>query len=137
MRKATLVLLLVAMIAGCASSAPDPRGAMIDFDARVAGTIFFGAGDTAPATIEVGFVNRGTQPVTVRRVRVETPTMQQLTIGPIERNFREVIEPGGTSTLTIFATARTIVRDPREPLSMRITVQYEDAAGTFREIYTR
>lgn len=138
MRRTSLLLMVVLLVsAGCASSKQDSRAENVDFDARLANTVFFGGGNVASAPVEVLFSNRGTEPIRVRRIRLETPTMTQYSLDLLDRSFNELVEPGKSVVLTLFATARTTIRDPREPLTMRFTVEYEDSKGRFREIYTR
>ena len=136
MRLASLSLLLVLAIA-CASGgtsrpADMPRPGV---DIRQSGALFFGSGSTAPAFLEVAVTNLGSQPLIVRRVRIDSPGMAQYGLQPTERVFRETIAPGDTKSVQITPTAVTTTSRPSEPLTLRAIVYFESNGRSFREIY--
>src|SRR5688572_29315783 len=91
--------------------------------------IFFGSGNTAPATIEVRVLNRATVPIRIRRIEVESPGMMQYGIQRTVRDFGETIPPGESKSVSVFATAITTVRRPTEPLTLRAVVDFEAPGG--------
>ena len=107
-----------------------------DVQVRV-GEIFFGSGTTAPLPIDVAVINTGTQPIAVRRVFLETPSMMQFGIYPFERIFNETIEAGGTGYFQMSPTAwasRSRLT-PNEPLNLRVWVDFESGGVHWRDLY--
>ena len=132
-----LLLSLVLMLAGACGSAGVSRPATIAkpyVEAVLTHDIFFGSGTSAPAAIEVRVHNNATQPITIRRVELSSPGMVQYGILPIAREFRQVVAPGETKGVTVFAMAVTTVRRPNEPLAIRSIVHFEAAGTRWREI---
>ena len=91
----------------------------------LANSLFFGSTDSAPANIDVVVTNRATVPITVRRIDVDSPGMSTYTLRRVARDYREVIAPGETKRLTVFATAVTAVSRPTEPLTIRAFIDFE------------
>ena len=142
MRYRSLALVTVfAFTIACASSNTAQRPANIsrpDIDAELANHVFFGGGSSAPATIDVTVKNTATEPITVRRIEVDTPDMTEWGLVRQSRSYAEVIEPGGTKAITFFGTATTITRERNEPLTFRTTVDFETAGGVvWREQLTK
>ncbi len=79
--------------------------------------------------------NPGSQPLRVRRVRIESPGMATYGIRPVERVFNEAIDPGATHTLRVDAMAVTSTTRPTEPLTIRATVYFDVNGKAFREFY--
>jgi hypothetical protein len=133
---APLLLLFIAI--GCATGGATRPAGMSRPEAQIrqTGSIFFGSGSEAPAFFEVDISNTGEQPLTVRRIRVESPGMAQWSLVPLNRVYRETIAPGGTKTLALTATAVTRSSRPVEPLSVRVTIDFEAEGKSFREMYT-
>ena len=134
MRRLTLFALV--FILGCGSSGgtrpkniPKP-----DVTAELTHDVFFGSGSTAPASIEVQARNRAGVPIELRRVEVSSPGMLEWGIVPMARDFREVIGPGKTKSVTVFATAETTVRRPTEPLTIRAIIDFEANNVRWREV---
>jgi hypothetical protein len=137
MRRGISLLFLLTLVIGC-ETAKSVRPATIpqpDIEARLVHPLHFGAGDTAPATIEVRVTNRGQVPIMARRVEIESPGMRQYTLDRGVRDFRETIQPGETKALTIFsrATALTTV-NPDEPLMIRAIVELSAGESVWREV---
>ena len=142
MRYRTLALVtLLAFVISCASSNTARRPATIsrpDIDADLASQVFFGGGSSAPATIDVTVKNTSTEPITVRRIEVDSPGMTEWGLMRQSRSYAEVIEPGATKTLTFFGTATTITSARNEPLTFRTIVDFESAGGIqWREQMTK
>ena len=135
-RIVTFLLLLTAL--GCSHVKNTSRPSTIpqpDLNARLAHSIFFGSSSTAPATVDVFVGNRATVPITVRRIEVDSPGMGEYALIRTTRAFREVIAPGQSKTLTVFATAETTVRRPTEPLTIRAVIEFEaEGQARWREI---
>jgi hypothetical protein len=133
MRSTLVPLVLIAAI-GCASGGRPASVAAPQIRTRVAGTIFFGSGSTAPVTLEVAITNRADVPIKIREVEVTSPGMAQYGIYTARRIFGEEIAPGQTRSLTLFTTAVTRVRNPTEPLTLRTMITIEAEGTRFREI---
>jgi hypothetical protein len=134
------LLFLVALVVVACSSTGNSRPANIaapEVRAGLAGTVFFGSGSTAPANIDVSVTNRATVPITLRRVEVDSPGMSTYGLVRSARTMRETIAPGETKSVTIFATAVTNVRNPSEPLTLRVIADFETGKDRWREISTR
>ena len=127
-------LLLLAIACGSANTANRPPGVtQPDIDLEIANEIFFGSGSTAPATIDVRITNTSPQPITVRRIDVESPSMTEWGLPRQSRVYNEVIAPGETKPITFFATARTITSRRSEPLSYQARVEFEAAGQRWQE----
>jgi hypothetical protein len=136
MHRRVSLLFLVALIAAC-GSAGSGRPASIaapEIRADVAGTIFFGSGSTAPANIDVEVTNVANVPITLRHVEVDSPGMGTYALQRASRIVRETIAPGETNRVTVFATAVTTVRNPSEPLTVRVIAEFETGKDRWREI---
>jgi len=135
MRRLLIPLLLVA--AACASmNRPDTPGRP-EVGVRQLGTLFFGSGSTSPVTFEVGVRNAAAEPIQLLRVRLESsPSMAQYSTNPVERVLNETLAPGQVKSISLTATARTLTRNPTEPLSMRAFVEYSSGGTRHRELYT-
>jgi hypothetical protein len=128
--RAFALLPLLAIVLACASGNTAQRPASIsrpEIDAKLANDVFFGGGSTAAVTIDVLVHNTAAEPITVRRIEVDTPGMTEWGIVRQSRNYTDVIEPGATKSLTFFGTAQTITRDRNEPLTFRTTIDFESA----------
>lgn len=135
MRRALTFLFLLTLACASSKSARPATIAQPDIDARLVHQVFFGSGTSAPATIEVRVLNRATVPVMVNRVEIDSPGMGQYTIGRTMRDFKQVVQPGETKALTVFATAyaQTTV-NPSEPLMLRAIVEFSAGDAVWREI---
>ena len=137
MHRTVTLLLLFAVIAGCSNTATTGRPSTIpqpDLDARLTHELFFGSSSTAPATIEVTVGNRGSVPIVIRRVEIDSPGMGQYAILRTIRDFHEEVPPGQQKAVTVFATAQTTVRRPTEPLTLRAIIEFESGEHRWREI---
>jgi hypothetical protein len=132
MRIRTFALLLIAAsVIACASNTAQ-RPANIsrpEITAELANDVYFGGNSTAPATIDVTVRNTSGEPITVRRIEVDTPDMTEWGLVRQSRSYGEVIEPGATKAITFFATASTIASARNEPLTLRTTVEFESAGN--------
>src|SRR6185295_11041482 len=129
MRRLLLPLLLL-LASACASANRPSTPGRPEVAMHQVGTLFFGSGSTAPITFEVAVLNVAKEPVQLLRVRVEaSPGMGQYTTYPAERVFNQTLAPGETKSVSLVATARTLTRNPTEPLSMRAFVEYS-SGGT-------
>lgn len=108
-----------------------------EVEIRQAAPLFFGSGTTAPVSFDIAVANRGSEPLIVRRIRVESPGMVQYGVYPREEIYRETIPPGQTKTLALNATAWASQSrlQPSEPLSLRAMIDFESEGKHFREIY--
>jgi hypothetical protein len=134
MRRKLSILLLLSL--ACATT-PVKRPATIpqpEIDAGLVNRLFFGSGNTAPATIDVRVTNRAAVPITVRKIELDSPGMGQYTLARYYRIYKEVVPPGETKSITVFATAiAQTTRQPTEPLTIRAIVDFEGGGGTWRE----
>ena len=140
MHRRMSLLFLVALFAAACSSAGNSRPANIaapEVRAGLAGTVFFGSGTSAPANIDVSVTNRANVPIVLRRVEVDSPGMSTYGLIRAARTMRETIAPGETKSVTVFATAVTNVRNPSEPLTLRVVADFESGKDRWREISTR
>jgi len=131
------LLFLVSMFAlacGSASSARPPGIAAPAIEAGLVGTVFFGSGNSAPANVDVIATNRANVPIVLRSVQLDTPGMATYGLIRTTRNVRETIAPGESKRVTIFATAVTNVRNPSEPLTLRVIADFESGKDRWREI---
>lgn len=133
MRRFTLFVVLFAVACATASSTRPKGIAQPEVGAALTHDVFFGSGNTAPATIEVRARNRANVPIELRRVELSSPGMIEFAIHPTSRDFREVIQPGETKAVTMFATAETSVRRPTEPLTIRAILEFEAGGARWRE----
>jgi hypothetical protein len=135
-----LSLLALATIAGCATTDSDsaPQTARPDIQVRQSGPIYFGSGSVAPVTLDVDIANPTAETLTIRRVRLESPGMGQYSLYPVTREFRETLNPGQQTSVSLSARATTSIArlNPTEPLTIRAIIEYEDSTGKRRrEIY--
>ncbi len=137
MRTLAICFLSVALL-HCATVSDRPASvAAPTVTVDVPGTIFFGAGNTAPVTLEVSITNHATTPLRVRQIEASTPTMTTYRLQNIRQRFDEMIATGETKTLKLFTNAVTSVNSPKEPLSVRTIVTLEANGVPFREITMR
>ena len=122
---------------GSAGSARPANLAAPEIRAGLAGTVFFGSGTSAPANIDVSVTNRATVPIVLRRLEVDSPGMGTYGLIRTTRTVRETIAPGETKNVTVFATAVTTVRNPSEPLTIRVIADFESGKDRWREIELR
>lgn len=125
---------LFTLACGSAGSSRPASIAAPEIRAGLAGTVFFGSGNTAPANIDVEVTNRAGVPITVRRLEVSSPGMATYGLIRTTRDIRETVAPGETKRVTVFATAVTNVRNPSEPLTIRVLADFEAGKDRWREI---
>lgn len=128
------VATLFALACGSAGSSRPAGVVAPEIRADLVGTIFFGSGNTAPANIDVRVTNRANVPIVLRHVEVDSPGMGTYTLRRTTREVRETISPGDTKRVTVFATAITTVRNPSEPLTIRVLADFEAGKDRWREI---
>jgi len=135
MRRSLSVLLLL-VLAACGSTARRPANVpQPDLGARLVNPLFFGSGNEAAATIEVGVRNRATVPIVLRRIEIAAPSMGQYSLYARPRDLRETIAPGEEKAFTTFATAiAETTRRPTEPLQLRVILEFESDGHVWREI---
>jgi hypothetical protein len=137
-RVVSFLFLLMAAAALSCTSTRTTRPATVpqpEIYARLVHPIYFGSGDTAPATIEVRVSNRSQVPLTVRRIEIESPGMRQYTLDRGIRDYREVIPPGEWKALTVFTRAIALTtRTPEEPLMIRAIVEFAAGEAVWREV---
>jgi len=99
------------------------------------GSRLFGSTTNAPATIEIRVTNRGSVPLVVRRVELDSPGMGQFTLIRYARQYNETVPPGETKALTAFATAvAQTTTHVTEPLTIRTIVELQSQGTTWREV---
>lgn len=133
------LLPLALLLAACASGGARPASiARPDINIVVRDTLYMDRSGTGPLTVEVHVHNAATQPVVVRRVRVQSWAMTEYAIYPAEKIVRETIAPGESRAIIVDATGYRKVsqRTLNEPLTLRALVDFEAAGEQFREIYT-
>ena len=131
-----LFLLMSVLAFGCAGKTTRPASvAQPDLYAQLVNPLFFGSSTQASANIEVRVQNRAQVPITLRRIEIDTPTMGQYQIVKKIERYNDVIEPGQTKSVTLFATAVALTtRRPSEPLSVRAIVEFKAGNAVWREI---
>ncbi len=135
MRRMLSILLLLSFACATQQSQRPAGMPQPDVDARLLTPIFFGSGTVAPANIEVQVVNRGKEPITVRRVELDSPGMGQYTLLRISRQYNDVIAPGETKSLTIFGrVAAQTTTQPTEPLTVRAFIELQSQGHVWREL---
>ncbi|MFL6248681.1 MAG: hypothetical protein ACJ74H_21840 [Thermoanaerobaculia bacterium] len=135
-RRVSLLFLVVVLAIACGSTGSS-RPANIsapELRAGIAGTVFFGSGTSAPVTIDVAVTNTATVPIVLRRLEVDSPGMASYGLIRTARTMRETLAPGETKTVSVFATAVTTVRNPNEPLNIRVIADFENGKDRWREI---
>jgi|SRR5687767_11783777 len=132
MRRLSVLLLLVA----CSSSTPqNPYRPTVT--AQQLNLMNFGATTSAPITIEVHVTNKHTQPITLRRVRLEGGLSQQYQVTPADRALNDVIPPGESRSFRLSMTAYSQqgrIQDP-EPLNLRGFVTYLVGEQQYEDLY--
>lgn len=129
---------IVLLAAACGSTdAMSTSGGRAAVGVSLVSQVFFGSGNTAPANLDVIVENRSAQPIIVRNIRVSSSGMVQWAIYPVQRAFRETLNPGEAKAFPMFATAvsRYARTTPNEPLNVRTVVQFESGKERFQEIY--
>lgn len=137
MRRAAALLLLLAAACSTARSTRPPSIPKPSLDVALINQLFFGSGGEADATIEVTVGNRGSVPITIRRVEVSSPGMLEYELVPIAKEFHQTIAPGETKAVRVLTTARTDSSRQIEPLMLRAVLQIEGGGSTWREIVVR
>jgi hypothetical protein len=139
-RRVSFLFLMSVLALACSSgggtpgSGRPPNIVQPEIQVGLANALFFGSTNNAPANIDVMVTNRATVPITVRRIDVDSPGMSTYTLQRVARDYREVVAPGETKRLTVFATAVTSVSRPNEPLTLRALVDFEVGKDRWREI---
>jgi hypothetical protein len=102
----------------------------------VRGTVHIDRTGEGPMTIAVRLTNRAAEPITIRRIRVQSWAMEQWAIDPAERYVVEKLGPGESKTIEISGTAyrKSTVRFISEPLTLRALVDYEQGGRRLREV---
>ncbi|HEY0140103.1 MAG TPA: hypothetical protein VGF48_04350 [Thermoanaerobaculia bacterium] len=137
MRFRAMAVLTLFLLSACGSGRGSSRPAGIpqpDINVGLTHEVFFGSQSEAPATIEVVVANRASVPITIRRVEVSSPGMVTHGLHSTQREFQEVVNPGASKAVTVFATAVTTTRRPNEPLTIRAIVFFESAGANWREV---
>jgi hypothetical protein len=140
-RRVSLLFLVAALpvffTLACASGGGNSRPSGVaapEIRAEIAGSVFFGSGNTAPANVDVYATNQASVPIVLRRVQVDSPGMATYTLVRTTRDVRQTIAPGATERVTVFSTAVTEVRNPSEPLTIRVIADFELGKDRWREI---
>ena len=134
MRNVLPVALLLALACSGANTAQRPAHIPPPgIEAEVVNEIFFGSGNSAPATVEVRVTNTATEPVTVTRIEVDSGGMAEWGLLRQSRVFRDVIDPGATKPITFFATAVTNTSRRTEPLSFNVRVEFEGGGTRWQQ----
>jgi hypothetical protein len=138
-RRVSLLILVVVFAQACstAGNSRPPNIAAPAITPTLVGTVFFGSGSSAPANIDVTVTNRANVPIVLRRLEVDSPGMGTYALQRTSRQVRETIAAGETKSVTVFATAYTSVRNPSEPLTIRVIADFENGKDRWREIVTR
>jgi hypothetical protein len=137
MHRRVSLLFLVSIVAVACASGGSSRPAAIaapEIEAGLVGTVFFGSGNSAPANVDVIVTNRANVPIVLRRVDIDSPGMASYGLIRTSREVRETIAPGETKRVTVFATAVTTVRNPNEPLTIRVVAEFEAGTDRWREV---
>ncbi|MEO8379847.1 MAG: hypothetical protein ABI779_09315 [Acidobacteriota bacterium] len=138
MHRFVSLLILLTLTLGCATtnSTRPTTIAKPEIEAFLVQSLHFGGGSVAPATIEVRITNRAKVPIVARRISIDSPGMQEYTISRGSREIREVINPGETKRVNIFAeaTALTGITNVTEPLSLRAVIDFESGKTVWREV---
>jgi hypothetical protein len=130
-----LVLLTLALAACGSTSTSRPKSIpQPDLDARITHDVFFGSMSSAPVTIAVSVRNRGTVPISVRKIELDSPGMAQWGVIRTTKYYNEVVAAGEEKPILVVATAVTNVSRPSEPLQLRAIVEFEAEGTRWREI---
>ena len=136
MRRALLFFAL--LVAGCTSSlASRPKDIpQPTIQVRQEGSIYFGSGMEAAASIDIEVTNNAKVPLLIKEVEVSSPGMAEYTIVRTSKLFNDTVEPGQSRVVGLVATAiaRDVRRDRYEPLSLRAVIRFEAEGKAFREI---
>jgi hypothetical protein len=131
------LLLLIVLAAACASNKPKapPSPHLVQVAMQQRTPLFFGAGNTAAVTVAVVMLNSSTQPVIVRKVKVEPSLMGQYSVFPLEKFLTVKLAPGEAHEELLVMTAYTSVTRMRqmEPMSLRTTLDYDAGDKRIRE----
>lgn len=99
--------------------------------------MYFTVSTVAPVGLEVRITNTSSEPLTVRRVRIEGAFTQQYQVRAMERPVLEVIAPGETKAIALSITATSqqgMISDP-EPLNLRGFISYTVGEKQFEDFY--
>ncbi|HUP62948.1 MAG TPA: hypothetical protein VNA69_21325 [Thermoanaerobaculia bacterium] len=137
MRVRLLPLFLLAL--ACASGGGDdsaPAGVRPSIEMSVRGSVHMDRTGEGPMTLVVRLTNQAADPITIRRVRVQSWAMEQWAIDPAERYVVETLAPGEAKIVELSATAyrKSAVRFISEPLTLRALVDYEAGGRRLREV---
>lgn len=128
-------LLLIALACSSGTNGGRPPGFnRPEIDVNLASEVFFGSSSTAPATLDIRVTNTSAQPITVRRIEIESPSMTEWGLPRQSHVYNHTIAPGETKPITFFATARTITSRRSEPLSYRARVELEAGGQRWYEM---
>lgn len=125
---------LLALACSSAGSSRPPNIPAPEVRADLAGSVFFGSGNSAPANVDVFVTNTASVPITLRRLEVDSPGMATYRLIRTNREVRETVAPGETKRVTVFSTAVTSVSNPSEPLTIRVVADFEIGKNRWREI---
>jgi hypothetical protein len=140
--KTTFAVLLLVVLASCASSANDAASSGIEVNlTQVGGSasdLFYMRGPIS-LQYQLQVTNHTNQPLTLRRLDLSSVGLGAYAIRTGSTPFNERIAANGTTTLHLAAwgTARGGRLTVNEPVTMRIIAQFQDASGrTFNNIST-
>ena len=134
MRKA---LLFAFVFAACASGTQRPATiTQPEILLEPATPIFFGSGTSTAASLNLSIANTATVPLTIVKVRIETSGAADYNLQTYDRSYRDTLGPGQMKVIPIVTQAFAAYAGvrPSEPMSVRVFVYFESAAGNFREI---
>lgn len=136
MRRTLSILLLLSLACAGSQAARRPEGMpQPDITAELVNPLFFGSTTSAPATIEIRVTNRGSQPLVVRRIELDSPGMGQYSLIRYARQYNETVPAGETKALTAFTTAvAQTTTHVTEPLTIRAIVELQSQGATWREV---
>lgn len=131
-------LLVLLSVSACSSSAP--KLAQPDIFVRaVGGAPPLRSGLSYGVTFEVGIRNRSGEPITLERIQLQSNNSMSYDIQSRQEVRREVIQPGETKTVSVFANA--FVARARtaqsEPITLRVTALFNSPVGRFRSVVFR
>lgn len=129
-------------LVGCGTAADQPSAQLLAPKVRVrqlAGQILPSA--RSPVTeieLLVDIFNESAEPITLKRLQVQSIIGGGFRFRPIARTFNKVIPPGGVETFDMWVqiAAESPGVDVRSPSIVRGTALFDSPAGGFRHVFT-
>ena len=144
MTKATTLLSVVLLAAGCVSTQRPPELARPEVEVRQSG----GASDVGvtrnltggmPVKLQIAVMNPSAEPIEVELIEIASVGMGAFTIPVTKRPINKTVDADSFEVIDFWtaAYAEGTIAGTGGPVSVRLTVFFNSKLGKFREVYNQ